>query len=265
MEAAGDSPADINMGFTEILFILLGISAFAASFIIPEKLSGQDSGNFKIEEEKIKELVEEEVKQATFQLEEKVEETISATTEKTERYMERISNEKIMAIQEYSDTVLSQINKNHEEAVFLYDMLNNKHIQVKNTVAEIGNKVQSGKGNVVSKTQEEADSVITESIGAAEADKGAVTISEADAKKGKGPATKRKVPAKKSAIKKSKDMEKISEIEIQFDSGSDIGSDKSKILKLHEEGKSNMAIAKSLGLGIGEVKLIIDLYEAGEA
>ena len=59
-------------------------------------------------------------------------------------------------------------------------------------------------------------------------------------------------------------MEKISDIEIQFDSGSEVGSDKSKILKLHEEGKSNMAIAKSLGLGIGEVKLIIDLFETEE-
>ena len=47
MEAAGDSPADVNMGLTEILLILLGILAFAASFILPEKLSSQDSVNVK--------------------------------------------------------------------------------------------------------------------------------------------------------------------------------------------------------------------------
>ena len=148
MEAAGDSPADINMGLTEILLIILGIVAFIASFILPEKFGGQDSVNVKIQEEKIKELVENEVKQAAFQIEEKVEETISASTEKTERYMERMSNEKIMAIQEFSDTVLSQINKNHEEAVFLYDMLNNKHAQVKNTAAAISNKVQNVKTDI---------------------------------------------------------------------------------------------------------------------
>ena len=34
-----------------------------------------------------------------------------------------------------------------------------------------------------------------------------------------------------------------------------------RILQLHEAGKSNMAIAKELGLGIGEVKLVIDLFE----
>ena len=34
-----------------------------------------------------------------------------------------------------------------------------------------------------------------------------------------------------------------------------------RILELHRAGKSNMAIARELGLGIGEVKLVIDLYE----
>ena len=30
---------------------------------------------------------------------------------------------------------------------------------------------------------------------------------------------------------------------------------------MHRMGRSNMAIAKDLGLGIGEVKLVIDLFE----
>ena len=32
-----------------------------------------------------------------------------------------------------------------------------------------------------------------------------------------------------------------------------------EILRLYKEGKSNVAIAKELGLGVGEVKLVIDL------
>ena len=51
---------------------------------------------------------------------------------------------------------------------------------------------------------------------------------------------------------------------IQPESEGEKGNKKSRILKLHEEGKSNIEIAKNLGLGIGEVKLIIDLYENGE-
>ena len=34
-----------------------------------------------------------------------------------------------------------------------------------------------------------------------------------------------------------------------------------EILRLHREGKSKVAIAKELGLGVGEVKLVIDLFE----
>ena len=274
MEAAGEYPAEINMGLTEILLIILGVLAFVGSFVIPEGLTKDNAKEMEIPEEKIKELVEQEVKQAAFQIEEKTDETISAAAEKTERYMERLSNEKIMAIQEYSDTVLSQINKNHEEAVFLYDMLNNKHTQVKNTAAEINTKIQDVKADIEQTIQEQVAELPKESIVeniAAESmtvnDENVektITAESAKEEKTKRVATKRKAPAKKTIVKKKSNSEKTPEIEIQFEPDSDIGSNKSKILKLHEEGKSNMAIAKSLGLGIGEVKLIIDLFESGE-
>ena len=275
MEAAGEYPAEINMGLTEILLIVLGVLAFVGSFVIPEGLTKDNAKEMEIPEEKIKELVEQEVKQAAFQIEEKTDETISAAAEKTERYMERLSNEKIMAIQEYSDTVLSQINKNHEEAVFLYDMLNNKHTQVKNTAAEINTKIQDVKADIEQTIQEQLSELPQETI-AEEKDisnpevnvdeslKEDTKTVEVKEEKTKRVATKRKAPAKKTVAKKKSNSEKTPEIEIQFEPDSDIGSNKSKILKLHEEGKSNMAIAKSLGLGIGEVKLIIDLFESGE-
>lgn len=275
MEAAGEYPAEINMGLTEILLIVLGVLAFVGSFVIPESLTKDKAKEMEIPEEKIKEFVEQEVKQAAFQIEEKTDETISAAAEKTERYMERLSNEKIMAIQEYSDTVLSQINKNHEEAVFLYDMLNNKHIQVKNTAAEINTKVQDVKADIEQTIQEQMlelpqeNNVENIDVGNVEVNfdktvKKDIKAEDVKEEKTKRVATKRKAPVKKTIAKKKSNSEKKPEIEIQFEPDSDIGSNKSKILKLHEEGKSNMAIAKSLGLGIGEVKLIIDLFESGE-
>ena len=42
---------------------------------------------------------------------------------------------------------------------------------------------------------------------------------------------------------------------------SERGNSNEKILEMHRAGKSNMAIAKELGLGIGEVKIVIDLFE----
>ena len=276
MEAAGEYPAEINMGLTEILLIILGVLAFVGSFVIPEKMSKNNTKEIEIQEEKIRILVEQEVKQAAFQIEEKTEETISAASEKTERYMERLSNEKIMAIQEYSDTVLSQINRNHEEAVFLYDMLNNKHTQVKNTVSEINKKIQNVKNDIEYNTHEQLAGTRTEIVmedagmevvaeEVVKKNQDAIVVEE-EKTKAKRAATKRKTPAKKTIAKKNNVDIKTPEEEKQvvFDSDSDSGNNKSKILKLHEEGKSIIDIAKSLGMGIGEVKLIIDLFESGE-
>ncbi len=51
-------------------------------------------------------------------------------------------------------------------------------------------------------------------------------------------------------------------VDIRFAQGNDNGRNSNeRILELHKAGKSNMAIAKELGLGLGEVKLVIDLFE----
>ncbi len=51
-------------------------------------------------------------------------------------------------------------------------------------------------------------------------------------------------------------------VDIRFAQGQNDGHNSNeRILELHKAGKSNMAIAKELGLGLGEVKLVIDLFE----
>ena len=51
-------------------------------------------------------------------------------------------------------------------------------------------------------------------------------------------------------------------VDIRFAQRNDNGRNSNeRILELHKAGKSNMAIAKELGLGLGEVKLVIDLIE----
>lgn len=254
------------MGLTEILVILLGVLAFIGSFIIPEKASKKESVDIKIQEEKMKELVENEVKQASYKIEEKVEETITAVTEKTERYMERVSNEKIMAIQEYSDTVLNQINKNHEEAVFLYDMLNNKHVQIKNVVTEFRMKVQDVKSETESRPMKVLEESVDLPVRELEDKKEIFSKNgnREEDKESSGILSEKKTQMKKSNAKKNKDIDKETDSDVRGEIDSDAGRNKNQILKLHEEGKSIIEIAKSLGLGMGEVKLIIDLFENEE-
>ena len=124
------------MGVTELLLMVFGGIIFTVSFFLP---AGRKKDNGALDGaggEQIKEMINKEVAEAKSQINEIVDETITYTMEKTERSMERLTNEKMMAVNEFSDTVLEQINKNHKEAVFLYDMLNDKHENLKATVSE---------------------------------------------------------------------------------------------------------------------------------
>ena len=57
-------------------------------------------------------------------------------------------------------------------------------------------------------------------------------------------------------------QENAASVDIQFAGEKNNGRNSNeRILELHKAGKSNMAIAKELGLGLGEVKLVIDLFE----
>ena len=65
----------------------------------------------------------------------------------------------------------------------------------------------------------------------------------------------------KSSPKKAEKAESTG-ITLQFDSAQGAtDNNNDRILELHKKGKSNVAIAKELGLGVGEVKLVIDLFK----
>lgn len=381
MEAAGPWPAEIDMGVTEIVLIILGIAVFAASFLVPDKYAKQEDGIIKEQEKKLKLFLQRELQTIRIGIEEKVEESMVSCGEKSERYMERITNEKIMAIQEYSDTVLEQIHKNHEEAVFLYDMLNNKHDQIKYTAGEISSAVEEARqkleitvqdvtrdllrgsirdsliekiGNMLQETVQEAiDTSIKEDLqdriektvqkevelavseNLMRAIKEAVEISIEESireREQKGPlisgievlankqqekeekedlterkkedskdtaeklvteageqefqelalgipevimeeeqpfvvqpvkkvSPKKKAPAKKGGARAKTTINSEGNKDIPAGKEEAGSNNKEKILKLHREGMSNMAIARELGLGIGEVQLVIGLFE----
>ena len=106
------------------VLLALGVAVFVLSFVIPAKTEEEKATEFS--EELIKDMVGKEVEEAKSHLNDIVDETVTYAMEKTERSIDRLTNEKIMAVDEYSETVLKQINDNHQEAVFLYDMLNDK-------------------------------------------------------------------------------------------------------------------------------------------
>lgn len=227
------------MGILEIVLLIAGIIIFTGSFFLPlggEKNTGIDQ---KAAKEEIHSLVEEEMNTVRSKMQDKMEETSGDAIEKAERSLERLTNEKIMAVNEYSDTVLQEIHKNHEEAMFLYDMLNSKHANIKDTVSKIDKAVKAAENKTAeNKTVEDK----------ATADKTAGTVAEE--KKSDTLQTESLIQPKNSP-----------EIGFMGETVQEGQNNNEKILEMHRQGKSTVAIAKELGLGVGEVKLVIDLYK----
>lgn len=296
------------------VLLAIGVAAFVLSFVIPAK--SEDEKAIEFSEDMIKDLVGKEVASAKGQITDIVDETISYAMEKTERSMDRITNEKMMAVNEYSDTVLSEINKNHQEVVFLYDMLNDKHENIKTTVSEVEKTASEVKQAVkdaeltAMETRQQAKEV-QESI---EKSKTEEFVPEYTTSNGRMSALDRlrmasnatevdftpfnpskvetlEIKDDKPVPKKRTTKPKVKEEAVILGDAADISLNKAdnnfelvqtgpnlnlgdnpvgktggrnnneRILDLHNRGKSNMAIAKELGLGIGEVKLVLDLFE----
>ena len=291
------------MHLAEIIVLIAGAVLFTVSFFMPDK--GGSSARLDEEEEKkaIKELLDEEIGNAKYQIEEAAQECVSENRDRMERALDRITNEKMSAVDEYSNTVLDQIHKNHDEVMFLYDRLNNKHAQVKNTAAELNQITKSAKVAAEATVSNTNAAAVADNVKPAfepvvskpEPEKGFgyVSPSKTGTADGEGfgyttPNTKNETfdsvfeelpvekvelevleinkeskPAKKKSTKIKTDKVPVADgnIDLMFASDSNSANNNDRILALHKEGKSNMAIAKELGLGIGEVKLVIDLFE----
>ena len=169
------------------------------------------------------------MEEAGRQWEDTLREKAEDAVNNTERELSRVSNEKIMAVNEYSDTVLAEIDKNHKEAMFLYDMLNDKHKDIGKTI-DLATDFK-GLDDIAEETFETKNPV--------------TEAPAADA-----------VP-----VEKARDTEALQMNKMDISFMQDGGNNNERILELHKQGKSNVAIAKELGLGVGEVKLVIDLFE----
>ena len=177
--------------------------------------------------------------------------------------LSRMSNDKRMGMNEYSEEVLQRISKNHEEVVFLYDMLKEKEEDIKDLV----HHVDSVKALIHDETAKEyqkmmealellrqssvslGEEIASPSGTAGEKDNGisAVETGLEMTQAGK--------LAQNAGGKAGEASEKIS---LDAENSSNHNSE---IINLYKEGHSVLEISKMLSLGQGEVKFLIDLYE----
>lgn len=297
----------------EITLILVGIVFLIGSFMVKDKLSKNDLDKIAdMSAEELKVITEKEVKNAESAIDGMLEEHIASKTDETKRDLEKETNSKIMAINEYSDTVLDSINKSHNEIMFLYSMLNDKHeeltrlsgniekitAQAKKTfepveaskINNLSNKTVLNAKQVVNAAPVSNRQAVTESRGIASSDIVTGTKNTASVKNQNVSAqniVSQNTVVRNTAVPNTvvpnmavsnmtaqnmtdsntaMQSRNLSDTDAQSGRVYDISeiNHNPQILRLYKSGKNIVEIAKELGLGKGEVKLVIDLYNEGK-
>ena len=317
----------------EITLVLVGIVFLIGSFMVKDKLSKNDLDKIAdMSAEELKVITEKEIKNAESAIDGMLDEHIASKTDETKRDLEKETNSKIMAINEYSDTVLDSINKSHNEIMFLYSMLNDKHeeltrlsgniekitAQAKKTfepveaskINNLSNKTVLNAKQVVNAAPVSNRQAVTESRGIASSDIVTGTKNTASVKKqnvsaqnmmsqhaaaqnimsqntvvrntavpntvvpnmaaqnavAQNVAVSNMTAQNMTASNTAMQSRNLSDTDVQSGRVYDISeiNHNPQILRLYKSGKNIVEIAKELGLGKGEVKLVIDLYNEGK-
>lgn len=242
------------MNAIEIFLIVAGIICVIVSVVM--NFSDQSD---KKEVTVSTDLTDEQKNKIKQQIETIIDDQVNGLSEKTEAALDKISNTKILEMNEYAESVLGEINRNHNETVFLYDMLNEKAKEIKTTVKDANNtkrQVEKIHAEVKASDDVPADNN-TDAVNESKKQ-------EKDSMDTKDIAKERLTALNKKNNEKIKSSEGKRKVNRQVEKLDPDMSSNEKILKLNEMGVSVKEIAKQLNLGIGEVKLVIDLYKGGK-
>ncbi|MDF2868920.1 MAG: hypothetical protein K0R05_495 [Anaerocolumna sp.] len=161
-------------------------------------------------------------------LKQQVEDVCQETTEgylyKAENQLSQLSNEKIIAVNDFSEQILEKIKLNHEEVVFLYNMLGEKEEELKSLMRNADKQKKVIEENSVR----------------------SVIAKDTNVTKNKKNVSQVKVEQKQTLIPDDLDTN---------------GNSNQKILELYSQGFSIVDISKTLEIGQGEVKLVVGLYK----
>lgn len=256
----------------EIVLVLIGLIAVGISFKLSD-YNGGAAGKMLSDMHTIEEI-EEEWERLHGELESYKEEILQSASDE----LSRLSNDKLLGMDEYSGQVLERMNKNHEEVVFLYDMLKEKETEIKDLV----HHVDSVKAQIHDETAQEyqkmmealkllqdrrlsilpSDDDISEKVRQRPVASGAGDM----AGQGKMPieATQAKHLAESArdlSAPKERQTASPPAKKTNMTGKKQTANHNQEIIALYKKGHSILEISKLLSLGQGEVKFVIDLFE----
>jgi len=294
----------------EIALLVIGVIIFVLSFLLPNGNEKKSEKQMTQEREEIHDMMEQELDGMKLRVNEAANDSIDYAVDRAERSLEKVSNEKIMAVNEYGQTIIEEINKNHQEVMFLYDMLKDKHTDLTNSVREADaaakrieklskNARSASKGleselNVVSATKKGLTSEqravfdvfdnmeigndfapIAQNVEHINEQAIAPNVQEVVNEEPVMPGVAESANAQESRIamdimsgtvykpdKTNESMMPVLNSGIKKEaSKNEATNNNQRILELHNSGMATVDIARELKLGVGEVKLVIDLFK----
>ncbi len=233
------------MSVLEIVLLVIGLVLMIASFFITERLSNRELDKIaELSTDEMRKILERNLNDAQVKVNNMVDQVIDHSIEKSmeivERALDKETNEKMRVLTEYSDTVLESINKTHNEVMFLYSMLNDKHSELTKyagNLAQLAIHLEELEENI-QKTVDESDEILQK-------------VQEAQ------------LPEPVPAAAYQEEVFHQEEQGISQEEESLVNHNQ-LILEKYREGKTAIEIAKELGLGVGEVKLVIGLFREEE-
>lgn len=246
-----------------IIMVVIGAALLIGSCFLPEKPAPETNYDELIKRLAKRELTPEEIERLRQTVDRIVSEKTEEVILKTDDYLSRVANEKIMSVDEFSKEILERLDKNNSDVMFLYNMLTETKEELKTQIAS-ARRVQEAL-QTAAEMQREAERAKEETP------KGKPLPAEKAPRQSKTAAEPKKTAAKASSEKKQRQKAEPSDgiaelVTVTMAAGQENNADvdlpKEKILKLHKKGKTVREISRELGMGQGEVKLVIDLYGA---
>ena len=232
-----------EMTIVEIFLILIGVILVIGSFFVSEKLSDRDLEHIsEMSEREIGIVMEKELEEAKAKISDIVDDSLGLSIGRVNQVLAAETDDRIAAIGEYSDTVLENINKANNEVTFLYSMLGDKHEELNKAAADITGLVTNSKADIESVIEVVRERLVQESL---------AIIQDQRAKEQEELA--RQKQAREAEEAAAEEHAKAMKAAINHND---------EIIKLYVGGMQPVDIAKKLGLGYGEVSLVIELFSS---
>ncbi|MDO5156922.1 MAG: DUF6115 domain-containing protein [Eubacteriales bacterium] len=267
-----------------LIMIIIGIIFIFASFFITEKLTKKQE-NFNADLLTVTDSYEFSERERNL-IKRKIEDVIAHQAKdilyETNESLSNMANEKTLALGDYAVTVCEEIERNHKEVMFLYSMLDDKQKEIMNTVKSVDETKSEMKDtllrikDIISKLDsgEKKKTVINDNIeNKISVEKKLMERKTEDVVQNHENAStneKENLPTEEgSAISEKKVADELDDVlfeDIKLEKELDHEFEKNVnsndiILEMYKNGDNIITIAKELGLGVGEVKLVIDLYQ----